>query len=267
MTDQNFAAAVRGPVYYISAAPWNVLGLRHWLSHLHFLCAADYCDGHLRDVAYPARLEPGDLDSFEAGNARILGDAEVRRYIQDRGPGGRALMLIFDERNEAGVRAAQLALNLPSAAERSALDDKLATTRLGNEADVRSVPNVLGRVDSYAELRELGAALGPNLVIQLPFGDSGTTTFFISSEADYRKHADVIEAAPEVKVMRRIRCRQSAIEACVTRHGTIVGPLVTELVGFPELTPYRGGWCGNGSAGGILAGDSRRGGRHHAPAR
>ena len=25
----------------------------------------------------------------------------------------------------------------------------------------------------------------------------------------------------------------------------IVGPLMTELVGFPELTPYRGGWCGN----------------------
>jgi len=48
-----------------------------------------------------------------------------------------------------------------------------------------------------------------------------------------------------VKVMRRIRCRGSALEACVTRHGTIVGPLMTELVGFPELTPYRGGWCGN----------------------
>ncbi|MEZ4588948.1 MAG: hypothetical protein R2909_21455, partial [Gemmatimonadales bacterium] len=39
--------------------------------------------------------------------------------------------------------------------------------------------------------------------------------------------------------------RGSALEACVTRHGTIVGPLMTELVGFPELTPYRGGWCGN----------------------
>lgn len=31
----------------------------------------------------------------------------------------------------------------------------------------------------------------------------------------------------------------------MTRHGTIVGPLMTELVGFKELTPYRGGWCGN----------------------
>lgn len=45
--------------------------------------------------------------------------------------------------------------------------------------------------------------------------------------------------------MKRIRCKGAALEACVTRHGTIVGPLMTELVGFKELTPYRGGWCGN----------------------
>jgi hypothetical protein len=45
--------------------------------------------------------------------------------------------------------------------------------------------------------------------------------------------------------MKRIRCRSAAIEACVTRHGTVVGPLMTELVGFEELTPFKGGWCGN----------------------
>lgn len=31
----------------------------------------------------------------------------------------------------------------------------------------------------------------------------------------------------------------------MTKKGTIVGPLMTELFGFNELTPYRGGWCGN----------------------
>jgi hypothetical protein len=82
-------------------------------------------------------------------------------------------------------------------------------------------------------------------VIQTAFGDSGHTTFFISDEDDWNRHADEITDKGEVKVMKRIRCRGSALEACVTRHGTIVGPLMTELVGFPELTPYRGGWCGN----------------------
>ena len=45
--------------------------------------------------------------------------------------------------------------------------------------------------------------------------------------------------------MKRIDCRQAAIEACTTKAGTIVGPLMTEIVGFKELTPYKGGWAGN----------------------
>ena len=31
----------------------------------------------------------------------------------------------------------------------------------------------------------------------------------------------------------------------LTRHGTLVGPLMRDLTGHPELTPYAGGWCGN----------------------
>ena len=52
-------------------------------------------------------------------------------------------------------------------------------------------------------------------------------------------------AGQELKVMRRINPRAVAVEACITRHGTVVGPLMTDLTGYPELTPYRGGWCGN----------------------
>jgi hypothetical protein len=82
-------------------------------------------------------------------------------------------------------------------------------------------------------------------VVQLPFGDSGATTYFVSNEADFRRCADTIAQQPEVKVMKRIRCRQTTIEGCIARCGTLVGPLMTELVGLPELTPYGGGWCGN----------------------
>jgi len=87
--------------------------------------------------------------------------------------------------------------------------------------------------------------LGDDLVLQSAFGDSGHTTFFIKSELDFKKHEKGIVGQGEIKIMKRITCRGSAIEACVTKKGTIVGPLMTELVGFKELTPYRGGWCGN----------------------
>jgi hypothetical protein len=105
---------------------------------------------------------------------------------------------------------------------------------------------VLGRATTYDELRALAAAggVGEDLVVQTPYGDSGQTTCFVSSQADWDAHAGDM-AREELKVMRRINCREAAIEGVITRHGTLVGPLMAELAGFPELTPYGGGWCGN----------------------
>jgi hypothetical protein len=94
--------------------------------------------------------------------------------------------------------------------------------------------------------------------VQLPHGDSGKTTFFISTADDFDQHARDIAAAPEVKVMRRLHCRQATLEACITRHGTLVGPLLSELTGHPDLTPYGGGWCGNELAWKAFAPEIRR---------
>lgn len=127
------------------------------------------------------------------------------------------------------------------------MDNKIETVRVGDKAGVPSVPNVLAEVKSYADLQKTceKAGIGHDLVLQSAFGDSGHTTFFIKSEADFRRHEHEIIGEGEIKIMKRIDCRGSAIEACATKEGTIVGPLMTELVGFKDLTPYRGGWCGN----------------------
>jgi biotin carboxylase len=108
------------------------------------------------------------------------------------------------------------------------------------------VPNVLGEASSYAELTALAAAhgLGDDLVVQTPYGDSGKTTFFINSEADWDSCADDV-TGQQLKIMKRINNQAAAVEACITRHGTIVGPFMNDLTGYPELTPYKGGWCGN----------------------
>ena len=55
--------------------------------------------------------------------------------------------------------------------------------------------------------------------------------------------------------MKRINNKAAAVEACITRHGTIVGPFMTDLTGYPELTPYKGGWCGNDLFPEALTGD------------
>jgi len=108
------------------------------------------------------------------------------------------------------------------------------------------VPNVLGHADSYGKLSELAsnAGLGSDLVVQTPYGDSGKTTFFITSESDWARDSENI-IGEELKIMKRINNHAAAVEAVNTSHGTVVGPFMTDLTGYPELTPYRGGWCGN----------------------
>ena len=233
------------PLYYFSTSTFNLLGLDEWVDGLTFINSIDSFAGrHPRVFIPPGELEHGP-PTIEAVNNVLLDQAAVADLVRRSGPGGAALFMMFDAEGEERARKLGLGVAFPSASLRQHLDNKVTTTELANRAGVPSVPNVLAQVDSYDTLRRVASDLGPDLVIQLPYGDSGATTFFVSSEADFRAHAGQIAAEPAVKIMRRIRCRQTTIEGCVTRRGTLVGPLMTEMIGFPELTPYGGGWCGN----------------------
>ena len=195
----------------------------------------------------PRPAEHDEFRSIPDINNYLLRHEQVVEHIAARGDDGVAVFLMFDETTEEICREMGLSVWFPAAELRERCDSKVETVRLGNRAGVPSVPNVLARVRSYPELRQLAAAagLGRHLVVQTPFGDSGHTTFFISNRADWRRHAAAIAAESEVKVMRRIDPLGATLEACATRCGTVVGPLLTEIVGHSELTPYRGGWAGN----------------------
>jgi D-alanine-D-alanine ligase-like ATP-grasp enzyme len=233
------------PIYFISATPFNLLGMDEWVRGFTFINAIDCFDGQHPNVFVPPLIPHEPWESIEDINNYLLSHPAVEEFINSRGPGGKAVFLMFDEKTEELCKKLGLEVCFPPAALRTKIDDKMETTRIADKAGVESVPNVLAKVDSYKTLQKVAKKLGKDLVIQTAFGDSGHTTFFISNEADFEKHASDITAAPEVKVMKRIRCRGAALEACVTEKGTIVGPLMTELVGFKELTPYKGGWCGN----------------------
>ncbi len=234
------------PTYFISATNFNLLGIDEWVQNFKFINYIDCFDGNHPNVIVPSEKTDRVFHSIEEINNHLLENKGIVDTIQRNGP-GRAVFLFFDERTEEICKELGLTVCFPSAKLREEVDNKITTTRIGDEAGVKSVPNTLARVRSYSDLARAAreAGLGDDLVIQTAFGDSGHTTFFVAKEADYEPHAKEIEAEKEVKIMKRIRCRGAALEACVTRHGTIVGPLMTELVGFKELTPYRGGWCGN----------------------
>ena len=250
------------PILFFGATPFNLLGLDRWVRNFTYVTYYDAWDG-----AHPRVFTPSDkpYQEFESGeeiNNWLLTNPEVRAHIDAVTPRGvrpKVAMVFFDSETEDICKELGYDLILPAASLRQHLDSKIVTTRLGNEAGAPSVPNVLTRVDDWAGLQAVAekAGLGDELVVQTPYGDSGKTTFFISSEADWRKHsADIV--GEEIKVMRRINNRPVAVEAVLTRCGTIVGPFMSELIGYKKLTPARGGWCGNEMFPEVLTGESRR---------
>ncbi len=232
------------PVYFVSATAFNLLGMDRWVRALRYVNYYDSFDGHHPRVFVPRDRPDRAFDSIEEICNHLLAHKETHDLVGDRG--GKVVFLMFDDETEQLAGELGLDVAFPPAALRHRLDSKIETTRIADEAGVPSVPNVLGRATTYDELRALAAAggVGEDLVVQTPYGDSGQTTFFVSSQADWDAHAGDM-AREELKVMRRINCREAAIEGVITRHGTLVGPLMAELAGFPELTPYGGGWCGN----------------------
>ena len=237
------------PIYFISATNFNLLGADEWIKSFKFICHINCFDGWHPNVFSPKEEVPHeDFESIEDINNYLLGHPEVTDYLKTRksnGKAGKAMFLMFDEKTEKLAKKRGLEVCFPSAKMRTSMDNKVNTNRIAEKAGVPCVPYVLSKVNDYEQLRKVSKKLGEDLVIQTPFGDSGHTTFFISDSKDFEKHREEIVEEKEVKIMQRINCRGSAIEACVTRHGTIVAPLMTEMVGFPELTPYKGGWCGN----------------------
>ncbi len=234
------------PIYFISPTAFNLLGIDRWVRNFFYVTYFDSFEGGHPRVFVPRMRARHDFTSIEDVCNHQLRDPETLAFIAAHGPAGKAAFVMFDEETEALAHKAGLEVIHPSAELRVRLDSKIVTTQLGNEAGVPSVPNTLGRASSREELLALAdaAGLGDDLVVQTPYGDSGKTTFFISAQADWDRHAKAI-VGQELKVMKRINNREVAVEAAITRHGTIVGPFMTSLIGHPELTPYRGGWCGN----------------------
>ncbi|MDH6257516.1 biotin carboxylase [Bradyrhizobium sp. BR13661] len=235
------------PIYFISATNFNLLGIDHWVNRFQYINYIDCFDGRHPNVFVPSETPHPEFESIEDINNYLLQHKEVTDLINRRGGKPVATFLMFDEKTEELAQELGLEVWFPSAKLRQRCDNKMETVRIGNKAGVPSVPNALEKVSSWQNLMKIAnrAGLGHDLVIQTAFGDSGHTTFFIANEDDFNKHKDEIVGEAEVKIMKRINCRGATLEACATQSGTLVGPLLTEVVGARELTPYKGGWCGN----------------------
>ncbi|MDH3221849.1 MAG: biotin carboxylase [Gammaproteobacteria bacterium] len=236
------------PIFFVSPTAFNLLGLEKFVNRFYHINYFDSFDGHHPRVFVPSEKSHAEFESMEDVCNYMLQHKEVIDRIKKAGNGpARLLFVMLDEKTEEICKELGVQVALPPVALRKRLDSKIELTRLASEAGIDSAPNILvDKVDSFVELMDAAkkAQLGNDLVVQTPYGDSGRTTFFIKAESDYDKYAKDMKGE-KLKIMKRINHMPGTMEVCVTRHGTLSGPIQTDITGYAEITPYKGGWCGN----------------------
>ena len=229
------------PLYFISPTPFNLLGVDRWIRNFFYLTYFDSFEGTHSRVFVPRRRDRRDFDSMDEVCSHLLADPETLDFIGGKGPGGKCCFVMMNEEIQALARSAGLEVMHPPIELRQRLGSKIVMTRLATEAGIPSVPHTIGRAGSYDELLALAqdAGLGDDLVISIAYGNAGSGTFFVHGQRDWDEHGgDMV--GQELKVMKRIRNVEVCLEGAVTRHGTVVGPAMTSLVGYSELTPQPG---------------------------
>ena len=254
------------PIFFVSPTAFNLLGIDRWVRNFYYVTYYDSFEGGHPRVFVPTDREPHglhvDRGHLQPPAARPRG---ARAGSPRTGPAGKVAFVMFDEETEALAAEPASRSSIPPAALRERLDSKIVTTQLGNEAGVPSVPNVLGRA---GVLRRAARARRPERPRRRPRRPDALRRLgqdHVLHRGPRRlgqRHAEKL-AGQELKVMKRIRNFEIAVEASLTRHGTIVGPFMTSLIGHPELTPYKGGWCGNDIFPDALTPKQRK----HAPGR
>lgn len=251
---KDYLASSDQPIFYLSRSATNLLGVERVSKGFRYITMSDSWDGR-----HPRAFTPTNVPWLEPrGNLAVvnwlLQNEQVQQHIAEQTPAGytpQIAIAMFNEQTEQLCAQLGYELIMPSLALRNRLDSKIVTTEVGNAAGTPSVPNILTQVSGWEDLRAQADAanLGDRLVIQLPYGDSGRTTYFVSSKADFDAVASNVSghgsSAPTIKVMRYINHQPLATEAVITRAGTVVGPVLRENTGHPELTRYKGGWAGS----------------------
>lgn len=249
-----FLAESPQPIFYLSRSATNLVGIDRVSGGFHYVTLSDSWDG-----AHRRSFSPTNVPSIAPrGNIAVanwlLQNEQVRAYIAEHTPEGfrpQIVIAMFDRTSERLCSELGYELIMPKTSLRERLDSKITTTELGNAAGAPSVPNILTRTSGWDDFRAQAdaAGLGDKLVVQLPYGDSGRTTYFVNGREDFDRVASAIsgagDAAPQIKVMRYINHSPLATEAVITSSGTVVGPVLREVTGHPELTAYKGGWAGS----------------------
>ena len=225
---------------YAGPDPHYGIGLESLVPTMRFACIDDAPAGRLLAEHGQRVLTLGDAVSGRNTRA-VLEAAEMERFLAD---GNRARLLVFKSSHAIAERCRAMGWQLLASDARLARrwENKVAFREIAARLGLAQPP---GEVVALAETRyeDLADRLGPRLVVQGPHGYAGNKTFAVEDAAGFEAAAVALRGR-QARVTARLAGETWTLNACVTARGVAVGAPFRQLTGFPELTTYALGSCG-----------------------
>lgn len=226
------------PIYYVSLTKINLLNINKWVKNFKYIT--------LDDEFYSRKLKDHDLELNQNLFANvILSDKRLTDEIKTSINKPSFVFLKYNASTEALLEKHGFQLLNPSYKLYEQIDSKIDILESIEKLGIGTVPYHISEINNQSDIDNVKSKFGDKLVIQAPLGSSGEGTYFIRSEQDIIKYKDEIFNNGPMRIMKEISCKPYGIDACATRCGTILGPVLTDLVGDRNLTDYEGGSCGN----------------------
>ncbi|HUH52533.1 MAG TPA: hypothetical protein VLZ31_00600 [Microbacteriaceae bacterium] len=241
------------PIFYVNRPSLHLLGIEDYVANFYSIRMLDpWGSGESQESDDSWVFVPTQKVDLALSHTDsvfwLLANREVQDFIDSKTPVGmkpRIVAYLHDKRTEKLCAELGYELMAIPVDLRHKLDGKLYTTKMSEAAGLKNVPNVLAEVTGWSDLLAVTAreGLGQDLVIQSDHGEAGLGTYFVDSEDSFEKHKDQI-INKKVKIMKRVNHRSLAVDAVVTREGVIVGPLLQDIIGHPEVAVNPGSSSG-----------------------
>lgn len=240
-------AGLEQPIFYINRPSILMLGVERWMPNFHSIRLHNSWGMHDERSFSPRSAPKTNLSHPEAARW-LIGHPEVQQYIREHTPTGytpKLVIFLHDRATEALCERLGYEIMAPPVDLREQLDSKMFTTELSEACGLRNVPHILTEATDAEDLmaQAQAAGLGSNLVVQLGYGEGGAGTYFIDGVRAAAELGDAILGVP-LKVMKRVRHRSLSMDAVIVQGGVVLGPLLQEIVGHPEVAVHPGSSSG-----------------------
>lgn len=228
-------------IFFFAASDYPMLGMADVIDNLSFVTL--YGDG---DNCYcPRDIERNHQGSFTNLSNNLLQTNELINFTKSQ----QKPLALFVMYNDTTIKKAkELGFEFGHVSEelKQKFDHKIKMMDYAIGIEIPVLPHQIIESTKAPDFYEIQKELGNEVIVQHPFGSSGETTFFV----DNRKSWDAVIQKyfipnTQLRVSKYIDCFCLCVDACIVENDVVVGPIMSEINGHPDLTTTENSWCGN----------------------